>query len=93
VASNHKSAQAEAVVRGPVLHVAGTGSVERFSVRLKVKRGQELALDTSANTAESCSDGTPGQLLFDPILGVGQNYRHSSGVDGCLMLVQGVLNY
>jgi hypothetical protein len=93
VASNHKSGQAKAVVKGPVLHVAGTGNVERFSVHMQIKRGQELALDTSANTAEYCSDGTPGQLLFDPILGLGQNYRHSSGVDGCLMLVQGVLDY
>jgi hypothetical protein len=93
VAGNHKSGQAKAVVRGPVLHVAGTGRVERFTVHMKIKRGQELALDTRGNTAEYCSDGTPGQLLFDPILGVGQNYRHSSGVDGCLMLVQGVLHY
>ncbi len=93
VSSNHKSGQAKAVVRGPVLHVQGTGHVERFSVHLKVAKGQELSLDTSSNTAEYCSDSTPGQLLFDPILGLGQNYRHSNGVDGCLMLVQGVLDY
>ncbi len=93
LASNHKSGLGKDAVRGPVLHVAGTGSVERFTVHLKVKRGQDLALDTTDNHAEYCSDSTPGQLLFDPVLGLGQNYRHSSGVDGCLMLVQGVEDY
>lgn len=93
VSANHKSGQAKAVVRGPQLHPVGTGDIETFPVHLKVKKGQEIAVDATSNTAEYCSDGTPGQLLFDPILGLGQNYRHSNGVDGCLMLVQADIKY
>jgi hypothetical protein len=62
--------------------------VVTVKVSLKVKRGQEIAIDTDSNTAEYCSDGTPGQLLFDPVLSIGQSFRNSNGVDGCLMLVQ-----
>ena len=54
----------------------------------KVKKGQELAIDTTSNTAEYCADGTPGQLLFDPVLKQGQSFRNNAGVDGCLMLVR-----
>jgi hypothetical protein len=102
MSSNHRSAQAKAVVKGPTVHVQGpsqtdinngTDRNETFHVHLKVKKGQEIAIDTTSNTAEYCSDSTPGQLLFDPILGLGQNFRNSSDVDGCLMLVQAVVKH
>lgn len=102
LSSNHKSAQAKTVVKGPTVNAQGptqtdmnngTFRNETFHVHLKVKKGQEIAIDTTSNMAEYCSDSTPGQLLFDPILGLGQNYRHSNGVDGCLMLVQAVVKH
>ncbi len=89
VSSDHKSGQAKVVVNGPTLHPVGTGGVEQFPVQLAVKKGQELAVTTTSNTAEYCSDGTPGQLLFDPPLG--STLTNSNGVDGCLMLVQAVM--
>ncbi len=89
VSSDHKSGQAKVVVNGPTLHPVGTGGVEQFPVQLAVKKGQELAVNTTSNTAEYCSDGTPGQLLFDPPLT--STFTSSKGVDGCLMLIQAVM--
>jgi len=91
VSSNHKSGQAKRVAKGPTLNPVGTGAIESFPAHIKVKKGQELAVNTTSNTAEYCSDGTPGQLLFDPVLG--HSYSSSNGVDGCLMLVQAVVKY
>jgi hypothetical protein len=89
VSSTHMWGQAKMVVKGPTLHPVGTGRVEAFPVHIKVKKGEELAVNTKSNTAEYCSDGTPGQLLFDPVLGT--SFSSSKGVDGCLMLVQAVV--
>lgn len=86
VSSDHMSGQAKVVVKGPTLHPVGSGAIETFPVHLAVKKGEELAVNTTSNTAEYCSDGTPGQLLFDPPLGT--RFSHSKGVDGCLMLIQ-----
>lgn len=89
MSSDHKSGQAKVVVQGPTLHPTGTGAIETFPVHLAVKKGEELAVNTTSNTAEYCSDGTPGQLLFDPPLG--KSFSSSKGVDGCLMLIQAVM--
>jgi hypothetical protein len=99
VSSNHKSGQAKAIVKSHPISVVGAQNsngdsvIETFPVKLKVKKGEELAVDTTSNTAEYCSDGTPGQLLFAPVLGLGQGFRSSAGVDGCLMLVQAVIKH
>jgi hypothetical protein len=89
VSSNHRSGQAKVVVNGPTLKPQGTGAIESFPVHLAVKKGEELAVNTTSNTAEYCSDGTPGQLLFDPVLTT--SFSSSKGVDGCLMLIQAVV--
>jgi hypothetical protein len=100
VSANHKTGQAKVAVRGQTVHVKGpTGQqtedgiypVETFRTHLTVRKGWEIAINTTRNTAEYCADGTPGQLLFDPILKLGQSYRSNQGVDGCLMLVQAVV--
>jgi len=102
VSSDHHSGQAKTIVEGPTVNVQGPSQsdldngiypVETFHVHMKVQRGEEIAIDTTSNTAEYCADGTPGQLLFDPHLALGQNFRSSNGVDGCLMLVQAVVNH
>lgn len=91
VSSDHKSGQAKRVVNGPTLNPVGTGAIESFPVNMTVKKGEELAVNAAENNAEYCSDGTPGQLLFSPVLG--NNFSSSKGVDGCLMLVQAVVKY
>ena len=102
VSSDHHSGQAKTIVKGPTVRVHGPSQsdldngiypIETFHVHLKVQKGEEIAIDTTSNTAEYCADGTPGQLLFDPHLGLGQNFRSSNGVDGCLMLVQAVVKH
>jgi hypothetical protein len=99
VSSDHMHGQAKAIAKSRTLHVQGTmdangnALVESFNVQLKVQKGDELAVDTTSNTAEYCADGTPGQLLFDPILSIGHGFRSAAGVDGCLMLVQAVVKH
>jgi hypothetical protein len=99
LSANHKQGQAKAIVKSRTINVQGATDsdgnalVESFNVHLKVRKGQDLAVDTTTNTAEYCADGTPGQLLFDPILALGHGFRSNGGVDGCLMLVQGVITH
>lgn len=95
--------QAKVIARGPTLNVPGPSSddlnngvypVQSFPVHIKVHQGDELAIDTSNNQAEYCSNGTPGQLTFwNPFLKFGQGFRSSTGIDDCLLLVQAVVNH
>lgn len=102
VSGDHTSGQAKAVAVSRLITVQGPSQddldngvypIETFRVHLHVQRGQEIAVDTTNNTAEYCVDGTPGQLLFDPVLALGQPFRSSASVDGCLMLVQAVVRH
>ena len=103
LSSDHKRGQAKVVAVGPTLHVAGpsqtdlnngTYRTESFPVHIKVRKGNELAINTNNNQAEYCSDGTPGQLtFFNPILSLGDGFRSSQGTDDCLLLVQAVINH
>jgi hypothetical protein len=100
LSSNEHTGQAKATASSRQITLAGPTQdqmdnsdypVETVNVKLKVKKGQDIAITTASNTAEYCSDGTPGQLLFDPTLTVGQPFASSAGVDDCLMLVQAVV--
>ncbi len=103
LSSDEQSGQAKVITVGPKISVPGPTSsqasngifpIQSFRVNIKVKKGQELAIDTSNNQAEYCSDGTPGQLtFFNPVLSIGQGFRNSSGFDGCLLLVQAVVKH
>lgn len=102
LSSTDNSGQAEAVQRSRQLSVTGPTEdemndgdypMDRISVHLKVSKGQYLAINTAGNTTDYCSDGAPGQLLFDPILSPGHGYQSSAGVDDCLMLVQAVVQH
>src|SRR6202035_4523159 len=86
VSSDFRSGQARRCGSRATRKPVGTGSIETFPVHLAVTKGEELAVNTTSNTAEYCSDGTPGQLLFDPVLTT--SFSSSKGVDGCLMLIQ-----
>jgi hypothetical protein len=100
VSANFRSGQAQATARSRIISLPGPTQVQidngvypvvSVKVSLKVKKGQEIAIDTASNTAEYCADGTPGQLLFDPVLQLGRPFAQSQGVDDCLMLVQAVV--
>jgi hypothetical protein len=100
VSQDHKSGKARAMARGRTVDVQGPtqdqldngiSPVETFKAHLPVRKGQSIAIDTNSNTAEYCADGTPGQLLFDPVLSRGTGFHKSDSVDGCLMLVKAVI--
>jgi hypothetical protein len=98
--SDHKRGQAKVVPVTRKLHAKGPSTtdtsspVETFNVHIKVRKGDYVGLDTNHNTAEYCSDGTPGQLtFFHPDLSLGDGFQHSQGVDDCLLLVQAVYNH
>jgi hypothetical protein len=102
LSSSFGSGQAEAVQRSRKITLQGPTQdqmadsdypVDRVPVHLNVRKGQYLAIDTSSNQAEYCSDGTPGQLLFDPNLSPSEGFQPSAGVDDCLMLVQAVVQH
>ena len=102
VSSDFSSGQAKALAQSRVISVTGPSQddldngvypVQTFRVHLHVKRGNEIAIDTSSNTAEYCADGTPGQLLFDPVLSVGHPFESSGAVDDCLMLMQAIVSH
>jgi len=102
LSSNHHSGQSKATdvarkitLPGPTQSQMDNGiyPVVKVNVSLRVRKNQEIAIDTASNTAEYCADGTPGQLLFDPVLGAGQGFSNSDSYDGCLMLVQAVVKH
>ena len=100
LSSDHKSGQAKVVAVSRKLHATGAqasdGSSrgETFNVHIKVHKGDYVGLDTNNNTAEYCSDGTPGQLtFFNPNISLGDGFQNSQGVDDCLLLVQAVYNH
>jgi hypothetical protein len=101
VSSDFRTGQAQATQRsrqitvtGPTQDQADNGiyPVQSVSVHMKVRKGQELAINTASNTAEYCSDGTPGQLLFQPVLAPNHPFQTNAGVDDCLMLIQAVVH-
>ena len=103
LSSDFKTARARATATGRQISLPGPTDdqasngvypIVTVPVKMKVKKGQELAINTASNTAEYCSDGTPGQLLFDPALAKGSStFRTNDGVDGCLMLVQAKIRH
>ncbi len=100
LSSNHKSGQAKVVAVSRKLHAVGAqnsngdSQVETFNVHIKLQKGDYVGIDTNNNTAEYCSDGTPGQLtFFNPDLSLGDGFQSSQGVDGCLLLVQAVYTH
>lgn len=102
VSSNFETGQAKATAHSRKITLAGPTQVEASNgdfpidtvfVHLNVSKGQEIAINTTSNTAEYCSDSTPGQLLFDPPLSPGGVFARSAGTDDCLMLVQAVVSH
>lgn len=100
--SQFTKGQAQATAHSRQISLAGPTPTEKANedfpintilVHLKVNKGQEIAINTTSNSAETCSDSTPGQLLFDPPLSVGGGFSNSAGTDDCLMLVQAVVSH
>jgi hypothetical protein len=100
-ATDFRTGQAQATQRSRQITIQGptTDQAENSDypivtvpVHMTVKKGQEIAINTTSNTAEYCSDGTPGQLLYQPILAPSKPFQNSAGVDDCLMLIQAIVH-
>lgn len=84
----------KAAGRGPTVHVQGRGfdeqsPVEEFPARLKVEKGDYLAIDSTATAVLYCSGGGSNQLIFSPTLG--RSFGLSTQDEGCDLLVQAVM--
>ena len=82
------SGSARVVSTGRTLHVRGKGSVETFRVKLRVRRGDYLALQGRSFGAMACRGGDVEQLVFQPALAVRRPAESTTVTDACTLLVQ-----
>jgi plastocyanin len=73
-----------------VLRGHGAGGAETFKVHLPVSKGDYLALEGSAFSAQRCTGGDVEQLLFYPLV-PRQPLAEAFDRDGCTLLVQGAI--
>ena len=62
--------------------------VETFNVTIPVNKGEVLAFRSTTTSVLRCNSGGNHQLLFQPILEVGQGYQQADDTDGCYMLIE-----
>lgn len=79
---------------GPTVQVEGRGfdevnPIEEFPARLKVRKGDYVAIDSTSTSALYCSGGGKAQLIFDTPLS--SMFQPSSRYDGCELMVQAVM--
>ena len=86
--TNPDLAQASAVGTGPTVTIAGTGetTVEEFSGRLPVKKGNHLAIDTTDAHAIYETGGNKFSYVYSPVLVAGAAARDSASVHGELLV-------
>jgi len=90
----NESGQARGVGRGPTVNVKGHGfdeanPVESFPARLRVRKGDWIAIDSVSTSALYCTDGSTYQLLYKPVLG--GLFADNQSSDDCQLLVQAVI--
>ena len=94
--SQEETGEARAVSRGKLLRLEGRGHeakrpIESFRMKLKVRKGDYLALDGSAISALVCRTGVFQQLIFQPPLGASGPWQPSTERDDCTLLVQATI--
>ena len=105
---NAGTCQARAVATGPTVNVLGPQldgdgeivntdnpyPIQTFRTKIKVRKGDVVAIDSTTTDALYCANGDPGQLLFRPVLKVSKKFRSTTSVDDnnqCSLLVQAVV--
>jgi hypothetical protein len=96
--ANPTTQKAKIVVRGPFIHYAGQGgvdnggpyTVETFPVNVPVKKGEYLAIVATNTSMLRCSGGGANQLLYQPVLTVGEQAKKAHHHDGCFLLLEAV---
>ena len=94
--AQEETGEARAVSRGKLLRLKGRGHkakrpIESFRIKLKVRKGDYLALDGSAISALVCRAGVFQQLIFQPPLGPFGPWQPSTERDDCTLLVQATI--
>ena len=85
---NNKSALASLAAVGPSVTFQGTGNVEEYPARVRVKKGVHVALHATEHGATYNSDGGKDSYEFAPQLALGAGPRNSTGDSGGELLVQ-----
>jgi hypothetical protein len=105
---NAGTGQARAVAVGPTVNVQGPQvdangdflnpdnpyPIQTFRAKVKVTKGDSIAIDSTTTDALYCANGDPGQLLFQPVLKVGKPLRSTTNLNDsndCSLLVQAVV--
>ena len=95
LSSNNGSAQGKARTKSKKFHIQGhgfdaTNQIETFSVNMKVKKGDYVAILSSKTAALRCTSGSNRQLLFFPPLQPGDPFSSSDAAGNCTLMVQAV---
>lgn len=98
IAKTRKNGKTKIVRNGPKIHYEGQDQanwdsdvykVEKFKVRVPIKKGQRLAIKTKKTSTLRCSSGGAHTLLYTPPLAPGGPFSPYDDTDGCWMLLQG----
>jgi len=79
--------------RGPKIKYKGTGSVEKFKVKIPVKQYEFLAFKTKKAKTLQCEGGMDNELLFQPNLKVGGPLTGASSATDCTHLIGARMKY
>jgi len=90
-----KSADGKALAKSKKFQVQGNGynstnAIETFNVNMKVKKGEYIAIDSSSTAALRCTQGSTRQLLWSPVLKIGDPFRQNNGDGNCTLMVQAI---
>ena len=93
--------EGKVVRKGPVINYLGQTNdpdpnddnyvLESFPVRVKIFKGERLAIKTANTSALRCSSGGPNTLLFEPPLLAGGGFKASTDDEGCWLLMEAVV--
>jgi hypothetical protein len=87
------NARAKITSKGPRIKYKGTGSVEKFKVKIPVKNYEYLAFKTKLANTLQCGSGFDNELQSQPTLPVGGQLKSATGVADCTHLIAARMKY
>ena len=87
------TAKAKIKRKGPRIKYQGTGAVEKFKVRIPVKKYEYLAFKTRYANTLQCGSGFDNEIQFQPKLPVGGPLASPSGAADCTHLIGARMKY
>ena len=87
--------QVKAKRKGPRISYEGNGftskPIERIQTRVRVRKGEYLAIKSRKTSTLDCTPTTAHQLVFQPPLGLGGGFVSADAFDPCQLLIQAVV--